>query len=257
MSEQTRPPSPPAAAGAPERPPLPDGSAPLVRHSLQERSEIYYERPDIYEELSQAEDAEGKVFHALGRRLAGLDLLDLGCGSGKYLELFGPLASHATGLDASAPQLAIAQRKILGMPHARLVLGDAASAPLPLARYGVVIACWMLGTVLDPTRRLAIIERAMRHLAPGGSFFLVENDSSGAFEDIRGRAAASEAYLRWLACVGGFVVDTRIASQFIFPSLSSARRVMGEIWGPLARARIASRRIEHRILILRRDRAPD
>jgi SAM-dependent methyltransferase len=225
-----------------------------ARHTLQERSEIYHERAGIYEELSQAEDADGKVFHALAPFIAGLDLLDVGCGSGKYIELLGPLARHATGLDAAPLQLAIAAKKSAGMPHVELVLGDAISAELPQREYDVAIACWMLGTVLDQARRLAIIERVMAHLAPGGSFFLVENDSDGAFEALRSRQASSLAYNQWLTESAGFHLHARLESQFIFPSAADAARVMGAIWGPQVESNVHSARIEHRILILRQDK---
>jgi len=111
----------------------------LIKNSLQEKSEIYYERAEIYDALSEAEDADNKVFDWLLPHITGKTVLDLGCGTGKYLRLFAPHAKHITGLDASEAQLTIAQRKLPDIDNVILVQGDAVSAPLPNPEYEVVI----------------------------------------------------------------------------------------------------------------------
>lgn len=232
-------------------------------HSLQASSEIYYERADIYEDLCAAEDFDGLVFKALLPLIEGRRLLDVGCGSGKYARLLAPFAARLTGLDAAPAQLAIAQKKVAAMePGERsrvdLVLGDALDAELAHAPYDVAIACWMLGTVLDPAKRLAILERIDGELAPGGQIILVENDSEGPFELMRGRCDASRAYNLWLRDTAGFSVHAKIPSRFLFPSATDAARVMGAIWGPKVAHQVQSPEIGHRIVMFRRDklRAP-
>ena len=124
-----------------------------VKNSLAEKSEIYYERSEIYEKLCQAEDFEGKVMEFLAPRLSGLRVLDVGCGSGKYVKLLAPVAQWITGVDAALGQLEIARSKTQGMANVDLVLGDAAGAPLIGAPFGAAIACWMLGTIAGERKR--------------------------------------------------------------------------------------------------------
>lgn len=213
----------------------------FMRNSLQDQSEIYYERASLYEEFSRAEDAERKVADFLLPRVEGRDVLDLGCGSGKYVELFAPFARHITGVDAAEAQLSIARSKASGFGNVALIHGDALDAPLPKARYDVAIACWTIGTIADEAKRLAVIERVERLLAPGGGFYLVENDSSGAFEDLRGKNAVSAAYHQWLRHEAGFDLVGKISTRFEFSALGEAVRIMGAIWG----AEVGSRTLLH------------
>lgn len=220
-----------------------------TKHTLQENSEIYYDRAAVYDAFSAAEDADGKVFDFLLPYLKGRSVLDLGCGTGKYLRLLAPHVRAITGLDAAQAQLAIARRNTANSGNVTLVHGDALTAPLPLARYDAVIACWMLGTVVDETRRRAILDRARSILSPGGIIFLVENNSSGAFEEMRGKIPASTAYNKWLTDVAGFTPSVRLPARFLFDDTAQARSIIGAIWGAPVAARVEGPDIAHNIVI--------
>lgn len=221
------------------------------RGTLSADSEIYFERADVYEELARAEDADELALDFLRGRVAGLHVLDVGCGAGKYARLLAPGALSIVGVDAAPAQLRLALLATTGLPNVELVLGDALDAPLPRDGFGAAIACWMLGTVLDERRRMSIVERVKGALAPGASFLLIENDSEGQFEELRGRAASSRAYNRWLQDVAGFEIAARLPTRFRFDSLLDARRVFGAIWGAAVAAQIDDSEIEHRALALR------
>jgi 2-polyprenyl-6-hydroxyphenyl methylase/3-demethylubiquinone-9 3-methyltransferase len=98
--------------------------------------------------------------------LAGLRILDVGCGGGLLSE---PLALHGAqvvGLDASPGNLAAAQR------HADASgavvdyrLGELETVLRPDERFDVVLALEVAEHVADPD---AFIEDVARHVAPGG-----------------------------------------------------------------------------------------
>lgn len=224
----------------------------FVRNSLQEKSEIYYERAEIYDALSDAEDADNKVFDWLLPRVRGKTILDLGCGTGKYLKLFSPHVRHITGLDAAEAQLTVARRKTSGLDNVTLVHGDAVTAPLPQPQYDVVAACWMLGTILDEQKRLAVLNRVAGLLAPGGTVFLVENNASGMFEEMRGKIPASTAYNLWLQDQAGFSPAVRLSTRFRFDSTAGAQSVIGAVWGEQVAGRVESPEIGHDIVIFRK-----
>lgn len=217
--------------------------------NLQEKSPIYYAEADIYEAFAQAEDAGGLVLAALTPLVKGKTVLDLGCGTGKYLELLAPHAAHITGIDAAGAQLDIARRKTAALGNVILVHGDAADAQLPHAKYDVVLACWMLGTIAEETKQKAILTR---FALPGTRIILVENAEGGEFEDIRGRAndplLRTRRYNDWLLGQG-FAETHRLDAWFEFETAAQAREVFAVIWGEDKRPRVRDRRIEHKIAI--------
>src|SRR5579872_3302195 len=60
------------------------------------------------------------------------ELLDVGTGSGLMLEVLGPRAGHAVGIDISAPALRVARTRIhgVGLTHCEFRRGDMYSLPV-------------------------------------------------------------------------------------------------------------------------------
>ncbi len=217
--------------------------------NLQEKSPIYYAEADIYDAFAQAEDAEGLVLQALQPLVAGKRVLDLGCGTGKYVELLAPHAAHIIGLDAAPAQLAIARRRADGLRNVDFALGDALDASLPKEKYDIVLACWMLGTVADKAKRAAILRR-MEKLAP--HIVLVENAEGSEFEAVRGRVndprRRTRRYNEWL--IGqGFRETDRLEALFEFRTVDEARNIFAAIWGEDKRPLLTARHIGHKIAI--------
>ena len=92
---------------------------------------------------------------------AGERVLDLGCGDGVLTAKLAALGCHVTGVDASAPQIAAAQK--LGL-DARVVNGEALDfAPEFDAVFSNAALHWMR----DPAKVIAGVHRALK---PGGRF---------------------------------------------------------------------------------------
>jgi ubiquinone/menaquinone biosynthesis C-methylase UbiE len=86
--------------------------------------------------------------------------LDLGCGCGHYFDALASAGWTVIGLDRSADQLRIAQRR-----SRRIVQGDAARLPFPGATFAAVVTLWISTDVDDLT---AVLAEAARVLTPGG-----------------------------------------------------------------------------------------
>ncbi len=218
------------------------------KNNLQEKSEVYYQKANLYEEFCAAEDARGQVFNWLLPHIENKTMLDLGCGTGKYLRLFAPHAQHICGLDAAEAQLTIARAQTRNFRNISFIHADAAENP-NLGKYDIALACWMLGTISSEPKRLDILNCVRASLHPGGRIFLVENDASGMFEEIREKIPVSIAYNAWLQDVAGFRITARLATSFQFRDITHARHIIGGIWGEAVGQKVNTAEIGHNVLI--------
>lgn len=96
------------------------------------------------------------------------DLLDVGCGSGVFLEHAAPRVRFVAGLDASTIQFGMARGRLhdrIDAGRAELVMGDAEALPWEDGRFSAVASLNCLKFVADPDRALAEMCRVLR---PGG-----------------------------------------------------------------------------------------
>jgi ubiquinone/menaquinone biosynthesis C-methylase UbiE len=222
-----------------------------VSEGLHAASRFYGSQVELYQRFSQAEDAPGKVAALLRPRAAGRDVLDVGCGTGKYLALLAGAARRYVGVDLSAEALEIAR---LGAPagaEVTLLCGSAEKIDLPDNSVDFSFATWVLGTILEEERRGKVLAECIRVLRSGGEMLLVENDVGGEFEEIRGRspdASRTRAYNCWLEA-HGFRAIERCTTHFQFSSADEAREVLGSIWGESCAVKVKYARIEQRLVI--------
>jgi ubiquinone/menaquinone biosynthesis C-methylase UbiE len=101
------------------------------------------------------------------------DLLDIGTGTGRMLELLGPLVANALGIDQSREMLALARVNIerTGLSNCIVRLGDMYQLPLPDASFDAAIIHQVLHYADRPA---AAIAEAGRVLRPGGSLIIVD-----------------------------------------------------------------------------------
>jgi ArsR family transcriptional regulator len=117
-------------------------------------------------------DVESAMDEALGEGPFDL-LVDLGTGTGRILELFGPRASRVLGFDINHAMLAYARMKLerAGLSHAQVRHGDLHNVPLPDGAADAVVLHQVLHFLDDPAAALA---EAARLLAPGGKLLVVD-----------------------------------------------------------------------------------
>jgi SAM-dependent methyltransferase len=125
-------------------------------------------------------DARGKDYEVEARALLGLaredgrqpgSLLDVGCGTGRHLEVFAAEIAEVAGLDASAEMLELAACR-LGQ---RRLLAEGDLRSFELGRTFDVVTCLFssIGHVHDGGELDAALASMARHVAPGG-ILLVE-----------------------------------------------------------------------------------
>ena len=100
--------------------------------------------------------------------LAGLDILDVGCGGGvelRRLTTLGASPDRLAGIDLM-PYRVEAARRIL--PMARIETGSAHEMPFPDSSFDIVSQFVVFSSVVDPQVRRAIAAEMLRVLRPGG-----------------------------------------------------------------------------------------
>ncbi|MDG4825882.1 class I SAM-dependent methyltransferase [Asanoa sp. WMMD1127] len=177
--------------------------------------------------------------------LAGMDLLDAGCGSGLALKLAADRGARVAGLDAAA---AMVERAADRVPGADLRVGDIADLPFEDGVFDVVTAFNSVQYAADPAAAVADLVRVTR---PGGRVALgVWGDPERCeteilFRRIRDLAPSSAAPLaisapgvvEGLLAGAGLAVATvgEVECPFTFPDRETGWRGQSAI-GPLRAA---------------------
>ncbi len=116
-------------------------------------------------------DVERAIDGALGKRPLGR-LVDIGTGTGRMIELFGPRAAQAIGIDRSSEMLRLARVKLEAAGiNPSLRQGDMYALPLADAVADTIIIHQVLHYAHSPA---AAIAEAARVLSPGGALLVVD-----------------------------------------------------------------------------------
>lgn len=141
------------------------------------RSANIWEHPATYELENRAVDPDGLIEQAMASVAdwSGLDVLDLGCGSGFHLPRFAATAARVYGVEPHPALLRLAARRTRSLEQVRLLAGTAQAVPLPDASVDIAHARWayFFGPGCEPgLRELARVVRR------GGTAFVVDNDAT-------------------------------------------------------------------------------
>jgi ArsR family transcriptional regulator len=180
-----------------------------IRADRSEAANRYFAgHAEVWDQIRSLHVAESEVERAidrlLGRRPLGR-LLDIGTGTGRMIELFGPRASQAIGIDRSSEMLRLARVKLetAGISSS-LRQGDMYALPLADQSADSVIIHQVLHYAHSPA--VAIAEAA-RVLAHGGTLLIVDF-AAHEREELRERDAhirlgfEDEAMAAWFAAAG-------------------------------------------------------
>jgi ubiquinone/menaquinone biosynthesis C-methylase UbiE len=152
-----------------------------------DHSEIYTHHAARYDQLVSREDYQGNIRRALQaiRPLAGLDVVDLGAGSGRLSRLLEPPAHSLCAFDLSPAMLQVA-RASLTLAARCLAVADHCHLPLAANVADLVISGWSICyTVLwHQDTWQAQLSRALGEMAriarPGGALIILETLGTGS-----------------------------------------------------------------------------
>ncbi|MBT0767727.1 class I SAM-dependent methyltransferase [Kineosporia sp. J2-2] len=166
--------------------------------------------PGVYEIENRSVDPDGVIEAAMRaiRPWDGLDVLDIGCGSGYHLPGFATAAASVVGVEPHPPLVQLARRRVASIDddeaRARIDVraGTAQQLPVPSGSIDVVHARWayFFGPGCEPG--LAEIRRVLRR---GGVAFVIDNDAT--------RSTFGSWFRRWLPTYDPAAVEAFWARQ--------------------------------------------
>jgi len=188
-----------------------DDSARLaaVRADRAQAAERYFAaQAEVWDSIRSLHVAETQVERAIDRALGKSSLgtlVDIGTGTGRMIELFGPRASQAIGIDRSSDMLRLARAKLetAGVPSS-LRQGDMYALPLGDGTADCIIIHQVLHYAHAPADAIA---EAARVLAPAGTLLVVdfaahEREELRTFDAHLRLGFADEAMEGWFGAAG-------------------------------------------------------
>ncbi|HEY7247729.1 MAG TPA: metalloregulator ArsR/SmtB family transcription factor [Xanthobacteraceae bacterium] len=148
-----------------------------VRAQRAASAQAYFRRHaaewDRIRNLHVAEEAVEEAIVAAMGQASIRTLLDLGTGTGRMLELFGPRIERGLGLDLSLDMLAFARARLdrAGLRHCSVRQGDIYDLALPNDAFDAVIIHQVLHFLDDGARA---VREAARVLRPAGRLLVVD-----------------------------------------------------------------------------------
>lgn len=163
---------------------------------------------EVWDQIRSLHVAESEVESAIDRAFAGQvlgRLVDIGTGTGRMIELFGPRAAQAIGIDRSSEMLRLARVKLEAAGiHSSLRQGDMYALPLEDHSADSIIIHQVLHYAHSPASAIA---EAARVLAPRGTLLVVDF-AAHEREELRERDAhirlgfEDEVMAGWFAAAG-------------------------------------------------------
>lgn len=180
-----------------------------VRADRAEAASRYFSaHASVWDSIRSLHVAESEVELAIDRALGNRSLgrlVDIGTGTGRMIELFGPRSAQAIGIDRSSEMLRLARAKLeLAGVRSSLRQGDMYALPLGDSSADCVIIHQVLHYAHAPADA---IEEAARVLAPGGTLLVVDFAAHDR-EELRTSDAhlrlgfADEVMASWFAAAG-------------------------------------------------------
>ncbi|NSW53344.1 MAG: class I SAM-dependent methyltransferase [Anaerolineae bacterium] len=198
---------------------------------------IYQQEAERYDRMVMREDVDGNILHAIREIIdpAGLDVVELGAGTGRLTTLLAPLAHSIRIFDASAAMLAVAIEKLqaLGLGNWQAQTADHRVLPVADASADLAISGWSICYLVDWAEadwqgevRKALAEMR-RILRPDGTIVIIETMGTGV--ETPQPPEKLLAYYRLLEAEG--FVFTWFRTDYRFASMAEAEELVPFFFG--------------------------
>lgn len=199
--------------------------------------QIYQTEGDRYEALIAREDYQGNIPRAIDEviNVEGLDILDLGAGTGRLTLLLAPRAKSIRAFDASAEMLRVCRERLIKSRLSNWQVGVADHRQLPVQDHSadLVVSGWSVSYLAVWSRENGQAEldkwldEMRRVLRKGGTIILFE--SLGTGNELPIRLGHVESTYQWLDANG--FESKWIRTDYRFESMEEAEELSRFFFG--------------------------
>ena len=217
-----------------------------------QQRKIYQSEGDRYQALVSREDYQGNIPRAIDEiiNVNGLDVLDLGAGTGRLTLLLAPRVNSIRAFDVSAEMLRVGRQRLIasGLSNWQVDVADHRQLPVLDHSVDLIVSGWSVAylVVWNPKTWRTELETSMnemkRVLKPNGQIILFE--SLGTGNDTPIQLAHLQNYYPWLDEAG--FQHKWIRTDYQFESVEEAADLAGFFFG----AEMADRIRLERLVIL-------
>jgi ubiquinone/menaquinone biosynthesis C-methylase UbiE len=198
---------------------------------------IYQSEGDRYEALISREDYQGNILRAIEEILSvdGLDVIDLGAGTGRLALLLARRVKSIRAFDASAEMLRVCRQRLesSGLSNWQVDVADHRHLPVPDHSADLAVSGWSVSylSVWDQENGTAELDKWLeemkRVLRSGGTIILFESLGTGNETPVR--LEHVESTYRWLDAHG--FENKWIRTDYRFESVDEAAELAGFFFG--------------------------
>lgn len=200
--------------------------------------EVYRSNADDYQKLVGAEDVDGNLATALAELvdLNGLDVVEIGAGTGRVTRLLADAGATVTATEPAPAMLTVAAglAEESGSPTI-FCRAEAKALPFPDNRFEAAIAGWVFAHQREwsPNNWREVVTgfvgEAKRVVAGDGPIILIETLGTG--HEQPNPPADLVEYYEWIESALGFT-RTEIRTDYRFESVDEAATITGGFFGP-------------------------
>ena len=208
----------------------------------------------IYEEFSKSEDYPNLVANYLKPKLRNKVVVDLGCGTGRHINLLSKYSKQYFGLDNNIEQLKIASKKTKDYKTI-LINAQAEKTGLNQNSIDIIISMWLFETIKELETKEKILCETERILKNKNNLYIISYSGYSEFDKIIRYKdnINTEKNKHWLY-KNGFELIKTLKSYFLFPTAIKAKETFLTIHEKSSADRIQNRKIEHSINVYKKVR---
>jgi ubiquinone/menaquinone biosynthesis C-methylase UbiE len=203
----------------------------------EKQRKIYQSEGDRYEALISREDYLGNIPRTIDEiiHVEGLDILDLGAGTGRLTLLLAPRAKSLRAFDVSAEMLRVCRERLIasGLSNWQVDVADHRQLPVQAHSADLVVSGWSVSylAVWNQDTGQSELDKWLiemkRVLRKGGTIILFESLGTGNEEPVR--LEHVESTYQWLAA--NSFQNRWIRTDYKFDSLEEATELSRFFFG--------------------------